>query len=154
MDTSRISFGEMIAAAGGLLLFLFMFVDWYGVDVDIAGFEASGGFNAWQAFSFIDLLLFLAAMVAIGVTVARAAGVLPALPIPPGQIVAIAGAIAVLLVLFRLIVTPGGGDIAGDEFDVTRKIGVFLGLIAAGAIACGGYTSMNERAGEAGRPPA
>ena len=154
MDTSRISFGEMIAAAGGLLLFLFMFVDWYGVDVDIAGFEASGGFNAWQAFSFIDLLLFLAAMVAIGVTVARAAGVLPALPIPPGQIVAIAGAIAVLLVLFRLIVTPGGGDIAGDEFDVTRKIGVFLGLIAAGAIAFGGYTSMNERAGEAGPPPA
>ena len=153
MDTSRISFGEMIAAAGGLLLFLFMFVDWYGVEVDIAGFEASDGFNAWQAFSFIDLLLFLAAMVAIGITVARAAGALPALPIPAGQIVAIAGAIAVLLVLFRLIVTPGGGDIAGDEFDVTRKIGVFLGLIAAGAIAFGGYTSMNERTGEAGPPP-
>ena len=153
MDTSRISFGEMIAGVSGLLLFLFMFIDWYGVDVDVAGFTASGGFNAWQAFSFIDLLLFLAAAVAIAVAVARALGALPALPMPAGQIVAIAGAIAVLLILFRLIVTPGGDDIGGDEVDVTRKIGVFLGLLAAAGIAFGGYTAMNERAsGEA--PPA
>ena len=155
MDTSRISFGEMIAGVGGLLLFLFMFIDWYGVDVDIAGFEASGGFNAWQAFSLIDILLFLAAAVAIAITVARALGALPALPMPAGQIVAIAGAVAVVLILFRLIVTPDAG---GDEFDVTRKIGIFLGLISAGAIAFGGYTAMNEQAGGDGAaaapPPA
>ena len=150
MDTSKISFGEMIAGVGGLLLFLFMFLKWYGVEAD--GVELVAG-NAWESFGFIDLLLFLAALVAAAVAALRAAGKLPALPIPAGQIVAIAGAVAVVLVLFRLIFTPGGGEeVAGVEFDVTRKLGVFLGLLASAAIAFGGYTAMNERAsGEA--PP-
>ena len=150
MDTSKISFGEMIAGVGGLLLFLFMFLKWFGVEAD--GVELVAG-NAWESFGFIDLLLFLAAAIAVGVAALRAAGKLPALPIPAGQIVAIAGAVAVVLVLFRLIFTPGGGEeVAGVEFDVTRKLGVFLGLLASAAIAFGGYTAMNERAsGEA--PP-
>jgi len=150
LDTSKISFGEMIAGVGGLLLFLFMFLKWYGVEAD--GVELVAG-NAWESFSFIDLLLFLAALVAVAVAALRAAGKLPALPIPAGQIVAIAGAVAVVLVLFRLIFTPGGGEeVAGVEFDITRKLGVFLGLLASAAIAFGGYTAMNERAsGEA--PP-
>ncbi len=150
MDTSKISFGEMIAGVGGLLLFLFMFLKWYGVEAD--GTELVAG-NAWESFGFIDLLLFLVAVIAVGVAVARAAGKLPALPMPAGQIVAIAGAVAVVLVLFRLIFTPGGGEeVAGVEFDITRKLGVFLGLLASAAIAFGGYTAMNERAsGEA--PP-
>ncbi len=140
----------MIAGVGGLLLFLFMFLKWYGVEADGTELVAA---NAWESFSFIDLLLFLAALVAVAVTAARAAGRLPALPIPPGQLVAIAGALAVVLVLFRLIFTPGGGEeVAGVEFEVTRKLGVFLGLLASAAIAFGGYTAMNERAsGEA--PP-
>jgi len=150
LDTSKISFGEMIAGVGGLLLFLFMFLKWFGVEAD--GVELVAG-NAWESFGFIDLLLFLAAAIAVGVAALRAAGKLPALPIPAGQIVAIAGAVAVVLVLFRLIFTPGGGEeVAGVEFDVTRKLGVFLGLLASAAIAFGGYTAMNERAsGEA--PP-
>ncbi|MEJ7714161.1 MAG: hypothetical protein WKF40_00015 [Thermoleophilaceae bacterium] len=36
----------------------------------------------------------------------------------------------------------------GVQVEVGRKIGVFLGLLAAGAIAFGGYTAMNERADE------
>ena len=141
----------MIAGVAGLLLLLFMFLNWYGVDVDVAGISTGlGDANAWESFSFIDLLLFLAAAVAIAVTVARALGALPALPMPPGQIVAIAGAIAVLLILFRLIFPP---DFGVDGFDVGRKFGIFLGLLAAAGIAFGGYTAMNERdSGEA--PPA
>ena len=87
--------------------------------------------------------------------VARATGTMPAgLPAPPGLIVAGAGALAVLLILFRLLNTPGE-DISGFgvEIDIGRKVGVFLGLLAAGGIAFGGWTAMNERAsGEA--PPA
>jgi len=150
LDISRISLGEMIAGVGGLLLFLFMFLNWYGAEPD--GVEPVAG-NAWELFSLIDLLLFLAALLAVAVAVARAAGKLPELPIPPDQIVAIAGAVAVVLVLFRLIFTPGDGEeVAGVELEVTRKLGVFLGLLASAAIAFGGYAAMNERAsGEA--PP-
>ena len=42
--------------------------------------------------------------------------------------------------------------VAEDAIDFSRKIGVFLGLIAAGGIAYGGYTAMNERASGAAPP--
>ena len=140
MDMSRISFGEMVAAISGLLLFLFMFVGWYGVE------GAPGSANAWESFSFIDILLFLVCLVAIGMALLRAAASAPPnLPAPPGLIVAVAGAIAVLLILFRLIATPDFGAL-GIEVDTTRKIGVFLGLLAAGGIAYGGFAAMGDRA--------
>jgi hypothetical protein len=154
LDTTKISFGEMVAGASAVALFIFMFFPWYGASANI-GNIASGSVNAsaWQAFSFIDILLFLVVVVAVGLTVARAMGSMPAgLPAPPGLIVVGAGAFAVLLILFRLISTPGPDSTFGVEVDISRKIGIFLGLIAAGGITFGGWTAMNERAsGEA--PP-
>ena len=155
MDTSRISFGEMVAGASGLALCIVMFFPWYGIKAEFEGLGDIEGANAnaWEIFSFIDILLFLVALVAIGMALARAAGAMPAdLPAPAGMIVAVAGAVAVLLILFRLISAPDP-EFTGDSVDLGRKIGIFLGLIAALGITFGGYTAMNERAtGEA--PPA
>ena len=157
MDTSRLSFGEMVAGVSGALLLIFMLVlDWWSYD---AGDEVAGsaGFSAFEWLSFLDIVLFLIALVAVAAAVARATGSMPSeLPQPPGLIVAGAGALAVLIILFRILI-PGDGpaaDLGGlVELDATRKIGAFLGLIAAGGIAFGGWTAMNERAsGQA--PPA
>lgn len=146
MDTSKISFGEMIAGASALALFIFMLLPWYGASAKVGGFSASANRSAWGAFSFIDILLFLVILVAIGLVIARATGNVPELPQPPGLIVAGAGAFAVVLILFRLLVVPDGGvDVEGVDF--SRKIGIFLGLIAAAGITFGGWTAMNERAG-------
>lgn len=140
MDTSRISFGEMIAAVSGFCLLVVMFLPWYGLSADI-GTPASSA-NAWGSFGLIDFLLFLVALVAIGVAAARAADAMPAeLPVPPGQILTGAGGLAVLLILFRLIDTPAP-DVS--EVDVSPKIGAFLGLLAAAGVAFGGYTAMSE----------
>jgi hypothetical protein len=160
MDMSRISFGEMVAAVSGLALFIFMLLPWFGVEAtaDLGGQEVSvggGTTNAWESFGAIDLLLFLVVILAVAMAIARAAGAMPSgLPAPPGLIVAGIGALAVILILYRLIDPPGTEiEGSGGEIDVTRKIGVFLGLIAAGGITYGGYTAMNERAsGQA--PPA
>lgn len=159
MDTSKLSFGEMVAGVSGGLLIIFMFIlDWWGYDVgDDEGFSGSAGASAFQWLSFFDIVLFLIAAIAVAAAIARATGSMPSdLPQPPGLIVAAAGALAVLIILFRILI-PGDGP-AGDlgglvDLDSTRKIGAFLGLIAAGGIAFGGWTAMNERAsGEA--PPA
>ena len=153
MDTSRISFGEMVAGASGLALFIFMFFPWYGVKAEFEGLgDVEGGSgNAWDFFSFIDIILFLVILLAVGMALARASGSMPAnLPAPAGMIVAAAGALAVLLILFRLISAPDP-DATGDAVDLSRKIGIFLGLIAAVGIAFGGYTAMNER--ETGQAP-
>jgi len=145
MDTSRISFGEMIAGAAAVVLFIVMFLPWYGASASVAGFSASANASAWKAFSFVDILLFLVVLVTIGLVVARAAGNMPALPQPPGLIIAAAGVLAVVLILFRLLVVPDGG-VSGVNVDISRKIGIFLGLIGAAGVAFGGWTAMNERA--------
>lgn len=141
MDTSRISFGEMVAAASGLILLVVMFLPWYQVEAGMAGSTSS---NAWEIFSFVDLLLLLIVLAAVGVAVARAAGAMPTqLPAPPGMIVAAAGALAVLLIIFRLISIPGPDvNVAGVDFG--RQIGIFLGLLAAAGITFGGFKAMNE----------
>ena len=118
MDTSKVSFGEMVAGASAAALFIIMFLPWYGGkatgSVPGAGsFSVSGGnVSAWEAFSFIDILLFLVVLVVIALTVAKAMGSAPDLPAPAGQIVAIAGGIAVVLILFRILSTPGA-DVSG-----------------------------------------
>lgn len=101
-------------------------------------FSESG--SAWETLSVIDILLFLVGLTAIGVAVAKAAGVLPT---PVGIIVLAAGVIALLFVLFRMIDSPAPSNLP-DEVDVSLKIGIFLGLIASAGIAFGGYTLMNE----------
>jgi hypothetical protein len=100
--------------------------------------------------SFIDILLFLIGLVAIGVPVAKAMGSLPD-DVPGPLIVLSAGGLALLLVLFRLIDLPtpdGGGGV-----DFGRKIGIFLGLIAAAGVTYGGWRA-NEEAPASSTPAA
>jgi hypothetical protein len=149
MDTSRVSFGEMVAGVSGALLIIFMLIlDWWGYDAGDGDFAISAGASAFQWLSFLDIVLFLIGALAVGLAIARASGNMPELPQPPGLIVAGAGALAVLIILFRILVPGDGpaGDLVGD-IESTRKFGAFLGLLAAGGIAFGGWTAMNERAG-------
>lgn len=145
MDTSRLSQGELIAGASGLALLVVMFLPWYGVDVNVGGFSASESGSAWEVFSTIDILLFLVALVAVGAVVARLADVLPP-DLPVAAIVTGAGALAVLLVLYRIVDIPGPDipQIVESNVDYGRKFGLFLGLVAAGGVAYGGYRSMSE----------
>jgi hypothetical protein len=155
VDLSRLSRGELIAGASGLVLLVALFLPWYGVDVNVAGFSASESGSAWEVFSGIDIVLFLVALVAVGAPIARQAGVLPD-DLPVGLIVTAAGALALLLVLFRIVDVPGPDvpDIVGDAVDYGRRFGLFVGLVAAAGIAYGGYSSMTEEAGPAHESPA
>ena len=146
MDTSRVSVGEMIAGVSALALFIFMFLPWFGVD-SVEGFGVGDigiDANAWEAFSFIDILLFLVTVVVLGLVLATAAAATPDLPRPPATVIAAAGALAVVLILFRLIFPPGVDSAVDVDIDMGRKIGIFLGLIASAGIAYGGWRAMSE----------
>jgi hypothetical protein len=143
-DRNRLSQGELIAGVSGLVLLIVMFFDWYGVKVKTALGSFGGGLggpNAWQSFSLIDLLLFLTILIVVGVAVMRGLSRMPEMPYPPATLVAIAGIVAFLLVLFRLIVQPF--DVP-DGVDVTRKLGIWLGLLASAGMAYGGWRAMQE----------
>ncbi len=149
MEADRLSTGEKLAAVSALLLFVFMFFDWFGVEVSgVPGFggEVSGaGGSAWDALDVIPIFLMLAIVTAIGVAVIRLTDADLELPISLNAIVAALGGLAVLLILYRIIDQPGGGgDFSGVEVDVTLKIGIFLAFAAAVGIAYGGYRAMQE----------
>ena len=147
MDTSKLSLGEQIAAVSGIALIIVLFLPWYGAEVSAGALNisASGSASAWEAFGFVDILLFLIALVAIGVPVARMTDSLPE-DLPAATIVLAAGGLGVLLVLWRIIdlPTPDISSIGSVSVDFKRKIGVFLGLIATAGIAYGGWRAMEE----------
>jgi len=152
MNTSRLTTGDIVAGVGGVVLLISLFLPWYGVSVDVAGFSASESGSGWEALGFIDILLFLVAVVAIAVVAARAAGALPAEV--PGSLVLLAlGALAVLLVLFRIIDIPTGGDVP-EQVELSRKIGIFIALIGSAAVAYGGWRTNSEQPTSAAAPAA
>lgn len=131
-----------------LLLSMFAF-DWYGYGVQ--GTDG-GGLNAWEAFSFTDLILFLAGASGIALLAVKAASAEYSVPIPLSTVTALLGGLAMLLVLYRVINPPdvqvtvsGLGSVAVEtSADVTRKLGLWIGLILASALTYGGWLALQE----------
>lgn len=149
MNTSRMSVGEIVAAASGVALIFFMSaVNWFTVANDPT---PTGRRNAWETFGAIDLALFLVALVAIGMAIARSAGAdLRDLPLSPRTIVAGVGLIACGLIVFRLTSAPDLQIDYGGEPPVSvkerggvveREVGIYLGLAASAGILLGGLLS-------------
>lgn len=124
MDSIRARQGRLVAGVGGVLLFIFLFLPWFG--------EAGLNSNGWQGQSSTDIYLMITAVVAIasavpvgravlfpGVTMGGAAGLL-------------GGVATLVLIWLSFFDFPSGVD---------RKIGVYLALFAAIVIAIGGYMS-------------
>ena len=151
-----------------------MFFSWFGLDsISSSGFgfeqEITGdqldqfaglarrhrldtSANAWQAFSLIDLILFICVVGIVAMVIAELAGAAVSMPVSPGAIITGLGGIAFLLILFRLIFTPdAGGDVSDFapagvdvDVDVSSKIGLFLGFLASIGMAVGGWLTMQE----------
>ena len=140
MDITRLGRGERIAGVSGVALFIFMYLNWFGVNLEIPeglGIGIDASFNAWQAFSFIDLVLLLAVIVSVGFAVLGATMRDVSLPVALSALTAGIGIIATLLVIYRIIDPPGGEGIG-------REFGVWLGLIACVGITAGGWMAMQE----------
>ncbi|HEY7255528.1 MAG TPA: hypothetical protein VH476_02495 [Solirubrobacterales bacterium] len=146
MEVDRLSTGEKISAVSAVLLFIFMFFDWFGAKVEAQGFSgtASGGGSAWDVLDVIPIFLMAAIIVAIAVAVIRLTEADVEPPFSLNTLVAVLGGLAFVLILYRIISPPDIADFAGVSIETTRKFGIFLGLIAAGGIAYGGYSAMRE----------
>ena len=145
MDVDRLSTGEKIAGASAVLLFVFMFFEWFSVDIaGGSGFFDVGGGNAWEALSVIPIILLLAIVAAIGVAAIRLTDAVFEPPVSINAVAAVLGGISVLLIVYRIVSPPGGEDVPGASIDISPSIGIFLGLIAAAGIAYGAYRAMQE----------
>jgi hypothetical protein len=122
--------GDWLAGVGGAVLLVSLFVDWYTV----------GGRNltAWRAFSIIDVLLALVALLGLSLALTTAVRRTPALPVALGVIGSPAGALASLIVLIRIVDPPGPNDLVG------LCAGVWVGLAGALAVAAGAWWSLRD----------
>lgn len=148
MDVDKLSTGEKIAGVSAVLLFIFMFFDWFGVKVsDSNGFSGTvsgAGGSAWDALDFIPIVLVITIVVALVNVFMRFSDSAYEPPVSLNVAVAVLGGLSTLLVLYRIIDPPGFGSFGGVSIDATREFGIFLGLIAAAGIAYGGYRGMQE----------
>jgi hypothetical protein len=119
--------GELVGAVGGLGLLVSSFLPWY----------SAGGENvtAWQAFSITDLVLAAAAVMGMSVALCVLARISVSYPVAGSSVAAGFGAVALVLIVVRLIEPPGKGGI-GVEF------GAWIGLLSAIAVTVGGYMGM------------
>jgi hypothetical protein len=133
VDPRRLRAGEWVAGLSGAGLIVALFLPWYGVQ------GTSTTVDAWQAFSVNDAILLLVALFAVALWTATATQRTPAVPVAIAALTALLGIVATILVVVRLAVPPGGGD-------VTREVGAWLGLVFTLGVAGGGWSSMsNER---------
>jgi hypothetical protein len=136
-------------AAGGALLVV-LFLPWYGVRgvPAIAGatpFAPVGNSSGWQAFSVVDLLLALAAVLAIAIVVVTATARGPAKPVASTVVATVASALAVLLVLWRLLDPPKGY--------YTLHYGAWLGLVATLLMFAASFAAMHDERTPGAVPP-
>jgi hypothetical protein len=148
--------GAAIAGAGGVLLFVSLFIPWYSVlggvvDTPVIGdiIEQGGEVlgverdtftrTGWESFEITDIMCAVAALVAV----TRAAMAIfgsSENPQVPGAVLTLAlGAVALTMVAYRVINPP--------SFFQERQIGVWVALFAAGAIVYGSYVAMQSGKG-------
>ena len=141
MDSSRLRTGEIVAGIGGVALFVFLFFDWFGGGAEVSGSLVNGtavlshpGISGWDALTDLPgFLIILSGISGIALAYLAAAGQRVNIPVRRGAVTAMLGALAVLLILWRMF--------AGSP---TLKIGVILGLGAAIAITAGALMALGE----------
>jgi hypothetical protein len=130
----------MVAGIGGVALFVFLFFDWVSAGAQITGVFGGTttishpGVSGWDYLTDAPgFVIILSGVSGIVLAYLAAAGQRVNLPFPRGAVTAYLGALAVLLILWRMF--------AGSP---TLKIGIFLGLAAAVAITAGAFMSLAE----------
>ena len=127
-----------------MVLLVCMFLPWFDGEVGGRGrapLEVPST-TGWEAFGGVfDLLIVALAAVPLYIAVAKAIEASPVLPLEQHVLVLGAGVLLVVVVGVRLIDPPNLIDVAipGLEIDTSRKRGAFVALLAASAVAAGGY---------------
>jgi hypothetical protein len=110
VDFRQLNRGELIAAAGGILIAISIFLAWYSLGNRFAHLNGCHGPNtscsAWNSLTVLRFLFLLGALAPVILAWIIARG--HALAWPRGELTAVVAIVALILILFRgLIDKPG-----------------------------------------------
>lgn len=143
MDFGRLRFGDWVMGIGGVAVLLVTLFDWYSIPALPLGDQSAGsiGFNAWEAFAVNDVILAVAALMAIAAFVLTASQPTAAVPLALASLTTLVSVLGLILVVIRLIWPP---DVTAGVFDAEREIGVWLGLVATSVLVAGCLASIRD----------
>ena len=143
--------GDAAIGIGLVVAFIAVFLPWYSVSYNCAGVTgfACGAFNtSWGALSdWAGWLFFLAVLVGLAFFILRTfvpSVELPDLPQSDGVIFAIIGVFMAVMAILYLLTYGGGVASSGPGYSVGPSFGLFIGLVAAIAVAVGGYLKRSD----------
>lgn len=142
MDLNKLSTSEKLIAGSGLALFIASFLPWFGL------FGYNG--NGWDVGFFwggVPALLGLALAVLVALPLFAADVKLPELPVTWGQAILGAAGLSAFLVVLKLLI---------GHHSLNRQWGLFVAVIAAVALAAGGFLKFQEEqkgGGASSAPP-
>jgi len=156
----KLTTSDRVIGISAILLLIFSFFTWYDftASTGIAGLGGSvtgGGRNGWSYFLFGIIPVLLALIMLAQIVVVRFTEVkLPDLPITWAQVHMIAGGLATLLILLRVLIADSRGTGFGVvHVSANRKFGLFLALVAAIGLLVGAVLKMREPAEAGGSAP-
>ncbi len=120
----RVDAGATVAAAGGIVLLVSLFLDWYGDDRE--------GFSGWTLFEVIDLLLAAIALLALSTFISRA-GIETHMPDAP---LLLLGGAAVVVTASQLIDGPPAA------LELELRTGAWLALAGSLLMLAGAFMSV------------
>jgi hypothetical protein len=157
MDTSRLDRWELIGIAASVLLIISLFLQWFSLGTDVTRDETSDwvcGVNdtscsGFDTFPILRWLLLAAASAPIILAYLVMRGT--TLSWPRGEVTAIVGLIALVLIAFNgLIDKPSENDLG-----ISLSFGYFLALLASiGIFVAGGFRAVESGGGAPRKPPA
>jgi hypothetical protein len=137
----RVRTGEIVCGAAGIVLLASMFLGWYSV----SGRDDS--LTAWGAFSVVDVLIAIVALLGIALALSEVVGRGPALPVALGVVTTTLSLAGTLLLAYRILNQPGPNDLIGVE------AGAYVGLLATLGVFLGAWLSLSDERPRPVDPP-
>jgi hypothetical protein len=151
MDLKQLDRGEMIAAIGGLLLALSIFLGWYSLGNSNAVLNSCHGPNTscsgWNSLTILRFLLLLAALAPAILAYIIVRG--HALSWPRGELTAVTALAALTFIIFRGVIDKPGSP----SGQISVNYGWFIGLLGGLLILAGSIWRSREAGGPRRKPP-
>lgn len=148
-DTSRLSRGEYVAMAGGVLLAIGVFLPWYGVDSPLGimiGVKGRGTYSGWDVHDIVSILLLLCAIApfVLAWIVIRD----HALSWPRGELTMVLSLVAVVLIGYVGIIDRPGEPSGA----ISLQWGWFVALVGS-LLMFGGSVARQSESDRPRKPP-
>jgi len=129
MDPRRLSLGDWCAAIAGAVMLVALFLPWY----------SAGGrdVNAWEAMAVDDVILAVAAVLAIAAAFVVSLRRLSSLSVAATSLALVPAGVGLIVTVYRILSPAPAGD-------ASLEIGAWLALLAAIGIAVGAWAGAKD----------